>query len=243
MEEFLYKHYIFICHVPIFISIVAGFFYNKKYSDRNKKFFLYFLIFILIQSNLGSYTYYFWRYDETGRLLEMIQGTFLQRNYWWFNIFWHLLSVCGFAYYYWKILKRDFHRKILKIVIVVYVVSALIYYFFNPDDFLFRTAPFVAINQGIVILFCVTLYFLELLQSDKILGFYKLFDFYLSIGILLFWLIKTPLVFFEIYYRDYDTAYVALRIYINIFVIYFMYGMITLGFIIDKSNGHHEISN
>lgn len=228
--------------MAIFIPIVAGLFCSRRIKDANKKFIFYFLIFILVQSNIGNYPLYFYKYDDTGYLTGLIEGTVFQTNYWWFNITWHLISVSVFAYYYWRILNVSWHRTIIKFVVISYSISTVIYYIWNWDEFFYRKFPFVAINGGIVILFCVTFYLLELLQSERILKFYKTFNFYLTIGILLFWLVYTPLVFFEVYFRESDPQYVSLKVSVNILTVYFMYGMIALGFIVDRSN-NYELSD
>lgn len=50
-----------------------------------------------------------------------------------------------------------------------------------------------------------------MLQSETILSFYKSINFYISSTILIWWLVITPLVFFQIYFLNVDWSFIILR--------------------------------
>ena len=84
------------------------------------------------------------------------------------------------------------------------------------------------------LLICLTLYFIELLQSSLVLDFKRLLSFYVSIAIFTWWLIITPLVFFEIYNTIEDYDYANLKRLIFLFANVFMYTCFTIGLIVSK---------
>ena len=205
-----------------------------KYKNTYTRYFIYFLIYVLLMSNLGSYPYYFWKYPIFESWYNTIYNSKFRQNYWWFTVFWHIVAVCFFEWYFIKSLKNKTHSKILTYVLIFFIGSSIINIFLKIDNLFIGYYPFISINESVVILFCVSLYFMEILQSDRVLNFYRDVNFYIAGGILAFWLITTPLVFFERYYKDYDMDYVALRIYIYVGINIFMYGMFSLGLIVSN---------
>ena len=177
----------------------------------------------------GRYTY--WVEDGP---LSFLQGTLLQANYWWFTIFWKVLAVLFFGWYYLKVLKNSKTKKILKISLVVFLPISILTIVITLPKLFYGNINLIDILGAIIILQCAFYYFFEVLQSDKILNFYKSLTFYISCAILILWLIQTPLIFFELYYRTSDMDYVNLRGYINLFVISFMYITYTIGLIVSK---------
>lgn len=218
--------------------MIVGLLHFKKFRYHPARYFIYFLVYVWLMSNIGNYTYYFWKYELFKSFHEAIQDTVLKYNYWWFTLFWGLASVSFFAWYFNKILANPLHRKILGVAFWFFLIVSIIVILFDMENFFLGYNPFIDINGAIVIMFCVAFYFIEILQSEKILQFYRDITFYIALGILLFWLITTPLVFFEQYYRVYDPAYWNLRTYIYLAVNLMMYGLFSVGIIVSRSHNH-----
>ncbi|RMZ50932.1 hypothetical protein EB822_06015 [Flavobacteriaceae bacterium PRS1] len=70
-----------------------------------------------------------------------------------------------------------------------------------------------------------------MLQSETILSFYKSINFYISSTILIWWLVITPLVFFQIYFLNVDWSFIILRWQIYLFMNIFMYSSFTIALI------------
>ena len=87
---------------------------------------------------------------------------------------------------------------------------------------------------SLIIFLCTVFYFFEILQSDNILTFYKLLNFYISTAIFIWWLIITPLVFYDIYNSNYDWNFIFLKWQIYLFANIFMYSTFTFALIFCK---------
>ena len=212
------------------LAAVTGLILYKKYKHTAAKYFIFFLVYIVIMVVIGRYSFLV----RNNGVFSFLEGTLLERNYWWFTLFWKIAAVVFFGWYYSKILKSILHKKILKISLIAFVIISLIIILSNLKLYFTSSIPSIGILGALIILQCVFYYFMEILKSDKILTFHKSISFYISCAILLFWLIKTPLAFFEPYYRKADMDYVNLRGYINLFVNTFMYLTYTIGLIVSK---------
>ena len=113
----------------------------------------------------------------------------------------------------------------------VFVLFSIVYISLNIDDFFNSSLPIIGILGAIIIFLCAVFYFLEILLSDSILLFYKSINFYISAAIFMWWLIVTPLVFFENYNTTSDWDFVFLKWQIKLFANIFMYLTFTFGLI------------
>ena len=84
---------------------------------------------------------------------------------------------------------------------------------------------------ALIILLCTIFYFIEILQSEKILIFYKSLNFYISAAIFIWWLIVTPIVFYDIYMSNSDWNFIFLRWQIYLFANIIMYLTFTFALI------------
>jgi len=212
------------------LAAVTGLVLFNKYKDTNAKYFIYFLVYIVIIVIFGRYSY-FVRNDG---LFNFLDGTLLERNYWWFTLAWDIVAPTFFGFYYSKILQNIVRKKILKMSVIIFLVVSIIIIILNLNLYFTSSMKSISVLGALIILQCVFFYFMEILQSDKLLSFNKSLNFYISCAILLLWLVQTPLVFFEQYYRKLDMEYVNLRGLINLFVISFMYITYTIGLIVSK---------
>ena len=212
------------------LAAVTGLVLFKKYKNTAAKYFIYFLVYIVAMVILGRYTY-FVRNDG---FLGFLDGTLIERNYWWFTLFWDIAAPAFFGFYYSLILKNRVRKKILKMSVIIFIVVSIILILLNLNLYFTSLIKTICVLGALIILQCVFFYFMEILQSDNLLSFNKSLNFYISCAILLLWLVQTPLVFFEQYYRKLDMEYVNLRGLINLFVISFMYITYTIGLIVSK---------
>lgn len=212
------------------LAALTGLIVYKKYKHTVNKYFIWFLVYIVFMAIIGRYTY--WVVGNGS--LRFLQGTVLEQNYWWFTIFWNVASVLFFGWYYLKLLNNVLSKKILKISLVAFLLISVFSILITLPKFFYGNMNIIEISGTLIILQCVFYYFFEVLQSDKILDFYKSLAFYISCAVLILWLVQTPLTFFEMYNKTYDMDYVNLRNYINLLVISFMYITYTVGLIVSK---------
>lgn len=212
------------------LAAVTGLVLYKKYRNTAAKYFIFFLVYTVIIVILGKYTYYI----KNDGILSFLDGTVFERNYWWYTLFWKIGASVFFGFYYSEILVNKGLKKILKFSVILFIFISIVLILSNLSLYFTSAIPSISILSALIILQCVFFYFLEILQSDKILSFYTSLNFYISVAILLFWLIKTPLAFFEPYYTKTDIEYVNLRSCINLGVISFMYITYIIGLIVSK---------
>lgn len=220
-------------NIYLFLEILAaitGLILYKKYKNTPAKYFIHFLVYTVVIVIIGRYSHLV----RGEGILNFLEGTLLEKNYWWFTIFWNIAAGVFFGWYYSKILYKKLHKKLLRVSVVIFILISIVAILLNIDLFFTGSINIVEISGAIIILQCAIYYFIEILQSDRVLMFYKSLNFYISCAILVLWLIQTPLTFFESYFRLADIEYVNLRGYINLVVISFMYISYTVGLIVSK---------
>jgi hypothetical protein len=219
MNEFLLEHKNLITFILEILAAVTGLLLYKKYKLTAAKFFIYFLVYLSICDFAGSYV----KYIYNDGFLSFLEGTVFVRNFWWSTLFWKIGAILFFTFYYKKILETKRFKKIVKYCGYSFCLFSFIYIVFNRDDYFTRFFPIIDVLGAIIIFMCTVFYFIEILQSDKILTFYKSLDFYISVAIFIWWLIITPTVFYDIYMSSRDWNYIFLRRYIYISANIFMY--------------------
>jgi hypothetical protein len=116
-----------------------------------------------------------------------------------------------------------------------FLIFSIIYILLNWDDYFVRFFPIIDILGAVIIFLCTAFYFYEILISEKILTFYKSLNFYISAAIFNWWLIITPLVFYDIYNSRYDWNFIFLKWQIYLFANITMYLTFTFALIFCDS--------
>jgi hypothetical protein len=216
-----------------FSAAITGLILYKKYKSTVAKYFIFFLVCIVVLDFMSGYT----QYVQEDKFLSFLKGTRFQKNHWFTTIYWFIGAIMFFSFYYVKILKTVIFKTIIKVISFGFLVISIIYIALNWELFFIKFFPFLDIFGAIIILMCSMFYFFEVLQSNKILNFYKSLNFYISFTIFFWWLIITPLTFYEVYFSSQagnptrDMNYVVLRNYIFLFVNLFMYSTFTFALI------------
>lgn len=230
MLEFLFNHNSIITHSIEAIAAIIGLLYLKKYKGTPTVFFVGILVYLCLIDTLGSFP----KYYDTFDFLSPIKNSRFYKNNWWFTVFFDIIAVLLFCLFYLKILKKRRHRLIIKYLASIYLVYAIFTIYTNFDLFLIAGLPKLYIFSGILIILCAVFYFIEIIETDKILDFYKLIYFYISFAIFIWWLVITPLVFYDRYYILTDRDFMILKRSIYIFANLFMYTTFAIGFLISK---------
>ncbi len=214
------------------MAAVTGLLLLKKYKFTAAKFFIFFIFYLVFCDCFGLYA----NYTSKDGFLEFLEGTPLEKNYWWTTLTWFIGAILFFVFYYHRILKSKRDKKIIKYSGISFLFISILYIGFHFQDFFVRFFPIISVLGAVVILLCVILYFIEILQSEKVLTFYKSLNFYISSSILIWWLIITPLVFYDIYFSTSDWDFVFLKWQIYLFANIFMYTTFTVGLIVSKTD-------
>lgn len=243
MEEFLTEYYTILTRFVEVLAAVTGLFLYKKYKFTPVKYFIFFLVYLTVCEYAGGYVLHV-RPDKS---LHFLIGTVFERNYWWYTSFWKIGAIVFFAFYYHKILKNQTFKTILKYSGFAFFTFSLIFIALNWNDFFTMFFPIIAIFGATIIFLSTGFYFIEILQSNRILIFHKSINFYISIAIFVWWLVTTPLIFYDLNFGDFDLSksffdldffsdlnYIFLKKQIYLFVNIFMYSTFTFALIFCK---------
>ncbi|MEP1489446.1 MAG: hypothetical protein ABJK28_13575 [Algibacter sp.] len=227
MEEFIKENYFIITYGVEFLAALTGLFLFNKYRLTAAKYFICFLSYTFLIDLLGGYVYRIGDYS----FLHILKRTVFVKNYWYYTLFWQIGGTLFFVFYYNKILKTNTLKSVLKLTGLFLFIFSIGYILFNFDAYFSGYLSVIRVLSTVIIFICVVFYFVELLSSNKILTFYKSIDFYISAIIFIWWLITTPLVFYDIYNFNKDWNFIFLKWEIYLLANLFMYLTFTFALI------------
>ncbi|GAL65061.1 hypothetical protein [Algibacter lectus] len=207
MNEFLLTNKNTISFSVEILAAVTGLLLLKKYELKAAKFFIYFLVYLTICDFVGNYVIYV----KDGGIFSFLKDTVLSQNYWWSTLFWKIGAIMFFVFYYLKILKTTIFKRILKISGFSFFLFSISYIILNWGDYFVMFFPAISVFGAFIVFLCTVFYFIEVLKSDKIFTFYKSLNFYISFAVFIWWLIITPLVFYDVYMSRFDWDFIILR--------------------------------
>lgn len=186
--------------LPYFTLLISLFLYKKYKNHPFYKFFILYVLIIVIVDVIND------AFFEVNNLILFDIYTFFEFN--------------SFALIYYHLLK-DKMIKILKALVIIFNLIYFLFFYF--DFYTMYTVPI----EGIVNSIIVILFFIELLNSERILNYKKLLSFWISVAFLVFYLTTVP--FWSLYYSSiFATRDMFSIIYylVALFHIIFIYGLI-----------------
>ncbi|WP_338733713.1 hypothetical protein [Mangrovimonas cancribranchiae] len=224
MEEFLRQNYVLLVRSVEMLAAIIGVFCLKKYKHTTAKYFIYIVIYWVLVDRLGGYVIDINNYKWLHFIKPKIEGTWFEKNHWWYSIFSFFFARLFFILYFLKILKNKYFKQVIKVLTISYVITYLTYYAIHFESlFLYFTHISLKIFGAAIIFLCCIFYFIEVLLSDKILNFYKSLNFYIAAVLFIWELIITPMSFYNVYFTTADWNFVVLKWQIYLGAIMFMY--------------------
>ncbi|TDU39874.1 hypothetical protein BXY82_1909 [Gelidibacter sediminis] len=217
MDEFLRLNYFNITYSVEALAAITGLICFNKYKKTAIKYFIPFVIYAVLVDVMGSYPMFFAHFS----VYHIIQGTLFEKNYLYFAVFWGIGTAVFYVFFYRKILRNKRRKQFLGYTVLVFLFLAILDLVLNIDNL--ESTHNIYVGGSLLILLCVGLYFIEILESDKVLTFYKSIYFWISCVILIWFLITTPLQFYEIYFSSADWNFIFLKWQIFLFANSFMY--------------------
>lgn len=187
--------------LPYLTLLVALFLFNKykKYS-----FYKYFILHILIII-----------------IFDLIDKCFFTNdNHILFNVY-TFFEFNSIALIYYHLIEDKTRLKILKMLVIFFNLIYFLSFYF--DFYTMYTVPF----EGVVNSIIVILFFLELLNSDRILNYRRLLSFWISVAFLVFYLTTVP--FWSLFYTSLFATremFPILYYLVILFELIFIYGLI-----------------
>jgi hypothetical protein len=223
MKDFLLNNYSILYRSVIFLAAIIGLFSLRKFKKTHSKFFIWFLVYVFFLEIFAAYPTYLANYKILSPINEFINDSGFKQNYWFYTIFWSIGGILFYSYYYQKVLRNKTFLKILKYATYVFLICSIVFIAFNMHTFFNSTIPFIDIIGAVIIFLCASFYFIEILRNEKILNYWKSLDFYISIVIFIWWLLTTPVVFYESYIASNDWDFILLRFQLFLLANIFMY--------------------
>ncbi|MCH7525779.1 MAG: hypothetical protein IIC74_12535 [Bacteroidetes bacterium] len=205
-----------------------GLFSLKKYKRTVVKYFIYFLIYVAFVDFIGGYPKYLSKTDSLKFIYKAIKDTIFINNYWWFTLFWTIGSALFFSFYFRLILINKLYKSILKYACILLIIVSILHIVVDYMSFVTSFIISIEAISFCIILLCSCFYFVEIINSQEILFFYKSINFYIAAVILIWWIITTPLMFYNMYFTSSDWTFVLLKREIILLANIFMYSSFTI---------------
>ncbi|MDX1472420.1 MAG: hypothetical protein R3213_13050 [Flavobacteriaceae bacterium] len=227
IEEKFYVHLVFEL-----LAAIAGLVYlwKSKKVKPEIRIFIYYLCYIVLIEFYALLPIYAWLRDYD--VLSFYRDSPFRYNHWSANLNFVIYTLC-FSQIFIRSLSSKFKRKILFYALGGIVVFSFFRFVTHPDVFFYYSDPYVSALQTFFVFLCVCFYYFEILRSDKVIYFYKDLKFFISVSIVLWSLLKTPLDIYSSFSNLQNEAYWRLDIEILRYLNVFLYSMYILGFYSD----------
>jgi hypothetical protein len=183
---------------------------------------------------VGSYPSFVAKYEFLNHLKLYLKDTYFEKNYWFFTVFWILGSALFYGFYFRENIKNLIYKKFVKYSVISFAITIIVYHLFNWELFFTGRSGILDVFGVMVILLAICLYLVEILLSDNILKIHKSINFYIAATLILWYLIVTPLSFYNTYFSSADWNFVILKYQIFLFANVSMYLTFTFALIYCK---------
>lgn len=182
------------------LSAIIGTIFLYKYKDTLLKYFLVLLWYTAINDVLGMY------------LREYITNY----NGFIYNIYYVVNFSYLFVLYKNHVSKTTYKKSIL-VFLILYILSTIIYGFFENYKVHFQSVPYIIASFLLII--SIIFYFIEILNSEKVLVTNKNLLFWISIGFLIYYVGNIPFRILRNYYEYLTDAVVLFLVNFTLTVI------------------------
>lgn len=210
------------------LAAIVGTIYITKYrTNYLYRYFVYFLwvtVFVeIVFGWLPSLISFF-------EAFSTLKNTMFVESDWVYSVY-EIVSYVFYSFFFVSHIESSTYRKIGNLLLVFYSVFRFSNLIFSEISFGANSYTNMTIGT-LMLLIIIFYYYYQLLQSDLILNFYKSFPFYVSVGLLVFYLVLNPIVIYESFYNKKNPEFIEVYRYILTIVNIFMYTCFTIGFMI-----------
>jgi len=150
------------------------------------------------------------------------------------NLLYTIYNVIFFIFFYyvfWNFVKKRSFRKLIKTAAIIYILAGIINPFYK--DIINKPQLFAYVVGACLLIFCIILYYIEILSTSRILLINQELLFWISIGLLLFYVGYLPIKLTRHYSANLTDGFVTLRVVHRILII-IMNGCFIFGFLWTK---------
>ncbi|MEH6703741.1 MAG: hypothetical protein V7691_03005 [Galbibacter orientalis] len=196
------------------ITAIIGSIYLFKYKHTFLKYFLVLLWFIVIIEFLGKYYY-----------------QFFGANYIIYNIY-HLINFCFLLFLYKNYVESNRYKKLISWFFYLYLAFFFGNLLFQNYFTQIQTVPFIM--GALFVIISILFLFIEILRSDRVLYVTKNLLFWISVGLLLYFVGRIPTRIIKNYWEE-------ISYYKSIYIVEYILSMIMnvcfiIGFICSEKN-------
>lgn len=230
--------YFLINFLPVFLfeigAAIAGSLYLRqlRHPKPEVRLFVYYLWFVVVIELLGLYPAL--NYVTNFGAFPFIKDTLFERNYWLYNSYSIIKFIVLFIFFIRQLRKKKM-RSIFYSLGGLFIVFAILNLLFSGVFFISNSA-FTSIVGTLILLVLICLYYFEILKSNRILNFYKDLPFYVSVAMLFWHLVVTPLFIYSIYFTLKSPEFVSLHMIILMISNFILYGTLIAGFLVCRKN-------
>lgn len=229
MLDFLTQYFYLITYGFEIIAAITGIVCFNKFKLTPVKYFIYFLVYVVFVELMGA-MFIFYKDFLVIRFLRSLG----LRTTSWFNLFWMFGSILFIYFYFFNQLKSKRGKQVIKLASGLFIILMLGHFIVFSNLFFTVHSPFYQLFGAVSTFICIALYLTEFIKSESILNLFRTFGFYASISLLIWWLIITPVLFYDTYNTSLDMDFVFLKRRIFLFANIFMYTCFTIGLIVSK---------
>lgn len=217
-----------ILEIMAAIAAIISYIFYKNHRTNDFKFLLIYLWFVVLVEFLGSYAHLIcpFKLDETTFLIQNPQFLY---NYWIFNVY-LVIAYIFYAWYFLLQIKNEKYYRIGLLSILIFTIVSIIH-LITSDTFFDNYSQLVNFMGLVLLILLLTLYYYNILKSDKILNISSSLPFYVSIGVLIFYLCVIPLLLSSKFLVAEEIIFVKYYGLILAYSNYVLYGMFIFGFL------------
>ncbi|NRA92946.1 MAG: hypothetical protein HRU26_09745 [Psychroserpens sp.] len=209
-------------------AALAGSYYLRQTKNKKLRVFVYYLWITVAVEFLGRYSYTMQNNYDYQWFIDLKNSVFCS-NVWLYNIYTYL-GVGFLGIFYSDLLISKSFKFTIRSIFIGYSLFVFGYYTFT-DAFFKKSIDYDAFIVALIIGIFVILYFIELINSEFILEYYKLPSFYISLALLFWHICATPLFIFDDYFRAVNENFVKFKVLTLLTINIITYSCIVFGFL------------
>jgi len=155
------------------IAALTAILFYSKYKHTVLKYFVWILIYTFVNEVSAKYVYYWW-----------------DKNAIMYNVY-NTICFLYFFYVFWNFIKSKAYKKWIVYSVILFSIVTLINVFII--DVFERSLMYSYITGACLIIFCIILYYIEILSDSRVLHIKEDLLFWISIGLLLFYVGYIPI--------------------------------------------------
>ncbi|RFN60168.1 hypothetical protein DZ858_09035 [Marixanthomonas ophiurae] len=173
MDEILNSTFQYIVFAFYGIAALTAILFYSNYKHTVLKYFVWILIYTFINEVSAKYVYYW-----------------VDKNAIMYNVF-NTIYFLYFFYVFWNFIRSKTYKNWIVYSVILFSIVTLINVFII--DILEETLMYSYITGSCLIIFCIILYYIEILSDSRVLHIKEDLLFWISIGLLLFYVGYIPI--------------------------------------------------